>query len=99
MPPERMVQNSILHEISRWEKIITNKEELSPVQQKGWNYHNESDWRWGHFIGMIEGLAILYHHITHHRQITSEELTEIEKFIMENTKTIHQKFYSNQVDD
>lgn len=99
MPPERMVQNSILHEISRWEKIITNKGELSPIKQKDWNYQNESDWRWGHFIGMIEGLAILYHHITHHRQITSEELTEIENFIMENTKTIRQKFYSNQAEN
>ena len=48
---------------------------------------------------MIEGLAILYHHITHHRQITIEELTEIENFIMENTKTIRQKFYSNQADN
>ena len=65
MPPEKIVQNSILHEISRWEKIITNKEELSPIKQKDWNYHNESDWRCGHFIDMIEGLAILYHHITH----------------------------------
>lgn len=97
MAPERMVQNSILHEISRWANIITKNSDLSPVQEKDrWNYINESDWRYGHFIGMIEGLAVLYHHITHHRQITPEELKEIETFIMENTKNLRQNFYENK---
>ena len=98
MPPDRMVQNSILHEITRWKNIIINKSDLSPVRKReGWNYANESDWRYGHFIGMIEGLAILYHHITHHRQITPEELREIESFIMENTKNLRDDFYENKM--
>lgn len=94
MAPERMVQNSILHEISRWFDIIANDKELSPIKEKeGWDYVHESDWRYGHFVGMIEGLAILYHHIINHRQITPEELQEIESFIMENTKTLRKNFY------
>jgi hypothetical protein len=98
MSLNRRVQNSILHEIARWKNIITNKSDLSPIQKgKGWNYVNESDWRYGHFIGMIEGLAILYHHVTHHRQITSEELKEIESFIMENTKNLRNDFYENKM--
>jgi len=97
MVPERMVQNSILHEISRWSNIIANNSDLSPIQtSEGWNFVNESDWRYGHFIGMIEGLAVLYHHVTHHRQITPEELREIEGFILENTKNLRQNFYDDK---
>ena len=94
-PPERMIENSILHEITRWSEIIKNKGELSPImeEEKGWNYVSRSDWRYGHFVGMIEGLAILYHHVTHHRQITPQELKEIEKFIMENTRELRHIFY------
>ncbi len=96
MTLDRTMQNSILHEIMRWKNIVLNKSELCPVQKReGWKYVNESDWRYGHFIGMIEGLAVLYHHVTHHRQITSKELKEIESFIMENTKNIRQSFYKN----
>ena len=96
MAPEKMIQNSILHEISRWSNIVINNNELAPIQeQEGWEYTNESDWRYGHFIGMIEGLAVLYHHVTHHRQITPEELKEIEYFILENTKNLRQHFYKN----
>ena len=95
MPPERMIQNSILHEIKRWGDIITQQKELEPVKDaKKWNSSNDSDWRYGHFIGMIEGLAILYHHVMHHRQITPNELNEIEKFIHENTKDLRNYFYS-----
>ena len=97
MAPERMIQNSILHEIKRWGEIITNNKELKPhIENKiEWNFDNESDWKYGHFIGMIEGLAVLYHHVTHHRQITPEELKEIEHFILENTKNLRQHFYKN----
>ncbi len=95
MPPEKMIQNSILHEIKRWSEIITTQTELKPIGNKQkWNFVNESDWKYGHFIGMIEGLAILYHHVTHHRQITPNELRDIENFIEENTKDIRDYFYS-----
>ena len=90
-----MIQNSILHEINRWSEIILKNKDLKPVQKsEGWDYLNESDWRYGHFIGMIEGLAIFYHHVTHHRQITPEELLDIENFIQENTKDMKAYFAS-----
>lgn len=94
MPLERMIQNSILHEINRWEEIIKKKKEPNPgIQERGkWGFVNEFDWRYGHFVGMIEGLAILYHHITHHRQITQEELKDIEDFIKENTQDVRDYF-------
>ena len=96
MKPEKMIQNSILHEIKRWGEIITNNKELTPkIEDKAeWSFVNESDWKYGHFIGMIEGFAILYHHVMHHRQITLSELNEIEDFIKENTKEIRDYFYS-----
>lgn len=96
MPPERMIQNSILHEIKRWSEIITNQKELKPLieNKQKWNFVNDSDWRYGHFIGMIEGLAVLYHHVTHHRQITPNELQDIEDFIQENTKDMRNYFFS-----
>ena len=96
MPLEQMIQNSILHEINRWGEIIKNDRELNPdiKNQKNWNFSNDSDWRYGHFIGMIEGLAILYHHVTHHRQITPTELREIEDFIKENSQKMREFFYS-----
>lgn len=89
------VKTSILHEIERWFKIIKGKKPLEPVEsgKKDWRFINEKDWRWGHFVGMIEGLAILYHHINSRRQVTSEELQEIEEFIDENTREIRQFFY------
>jgi len=96
MPPERMVCNSILHEINRWSEIITKQKEIMPKidNPKKWEFQNESDWKYGHFIGMIEGLAILCHHITHHRQIRPQELQEIEDFIKKNTGNMHDYFYS-----
>ena len=96
MPPERMIQNSILHEIKRWSEIIIKQKELKPTveDKQKWDFCNESDWRYGHFIGMIEGLAILYHHVMHHRQITPSELQDIEDFIKENTKDVRDYFYS-----
>ena len=96
MVPERMIQNSILHEINRWGEIIRNEKELNPAikGKDEWSFVNESDWRYGHFIGMIEGLAVLYHHVTHHRQITPDELKDIEDFIKENTKDMRNYFYS-----
>ena len=96
MPPEKMIQNSIIHEIKRWGEIITNQKELRPaieIKDK-WDFQNESDFRYGHFIGMIEGLAILYHHVTHHRQISPAELREIEDFIKENSQNMRDFFYS-----
>ena len=96
MPPERMIQNSILHEIKRWSEIIIKQKELKPAveNKQKWDFFNESEWRYGHFIGMIEGLAILYHHVMHHRQITPDELQDIEDFIKENTKDVRDYFYS-----
>ena len=95
MPPEKIIQNSILHEIKRWSEIITKQKELKPITDKQkWNFVNASDWKYGHFIGMIEGLAVLYHHVVHHRQITPNELKDIEDFIEENTKNIREYFYS-----
>ena len=98
MAPERMIQNSIIHEINRWGEIITKQKELSPaIEGKGkWHFVNESDWRYGHFVGMIEGLAVLYHHVTHHRQITPEELKDIEDFIKENTQDMRDYFNSKK---
>ena len=95
MTIEKMVENSILHEIKRWSKIIIQQKELCPnTEKQKWNYTNEQDWNYGHFIGMIEGLAVLYHHVTHHRQITPQELQDIEDFIAENTKDMKDYFYS-----
>lgn len=98
MPPERMIQNSILHEINRWGEIITKQKELCPTMddKNKWGFMNEFDWRYGHFVGMIEGLAVLYHHVTHHRQITPEELRDIEDFIKENTKNMRDYFNSKK---
>jgi hypothetical protein len=92
---EKMVQNSILHEIGRWGGIIKNNKELRPVTQgkKTWGYTNEPDWNYGHFVGMIEGLAVLYHHVMHHRQITQKELIDIEEFINQNTLEMKEFFY------
>jgi hypothetical protein len=82
---EKMVQNSILHEIGRWGGIIKNNKELRPVTQgkKTWGYTNEPDWNYGHFVGMIEGLAVLYHHVMHHRQITQKELIVNERIFLQ----------------
>ncbi|MDH3678273.1 MAG: hypothetical protein OEQ12_08240, partial [Nitrosopumilus sp.] len=70
------------------------QKELKPTidDKQKWNFINKSDWNYGHFVGMIEGLAILYHHVTHHRQITPNELHDIEDFIKENTKSMQDYF-------
>lgn len=91
---DKIIENSILHEIDRWGEIIVQNKPLRPLNnQIKLGFANEKDWRYGHFVGMIEGLAILYHHVMNHRQITPAELNEIEEFISKNLSKYQKLFF------
>lgn len=64
MALDEIIQRSISHEISRWSRIVKERD-LMPVphSRERWKYKNPSDWHYGHFVGLVEGIAIMYHHI------------------------------------
>ncbi len=95
MALDEIVQKSILHEISRWSHIIKERDLIPvPHSQEHWKYKSSSDWHYGHFVGLIEGIAIMYHHVLHHREITREEIKEIESIIENKSKDIRAYFAS-----
>ncbi len=82
-------RNTIRESIkSQVEQLIKQKVKPSSQAKNKWKYKNASDWHYGHFVGMMQGL------ISSTYYTTVEQMKEVEELIEEYTKELRDYFKS-----
>ncbi len=70
------------------EQLINQKVKPSSQAKNRWKYKNASDWHYGQFVGMMQGLIISTF------STTVEQMKEVEELIEEHSKELRDFFKS-----
>ena len=88
-------RNAIKKAIQTQMDMLINYEAKPAEQaQRRWKYKNASDWHYGHFVGMMEALAISSFSTLFGQNPNAGQMREIAEIIQEYTKDLRDYFQS-----
>jgi len=82
----------LLKIIKGWVNNVKNEDyTMMSVAKQLWKFKSPSDWHYGKFVGTLLGIAINMHQNSF-GPISSSEIAEIERLILENSDEVREHF-------
>jgi len=94
------VSNAIKRSIQSYiEQLIKQGRKPATQARKKWKYKTASDWHHGHFVGMMEEISRSTYETITGKQITIDQMKEIEEIIEEYGRGLRDYFQSFDEDE